>query len=51
MSCYRSIGALLEPFVDFIRYLPVPAMVPLLIIWFGVGEDGHFLSTCLVGRR
>lgn len=38
MSCYRAIGALLEPFIDFVRYLPVPAMVPLLIIWFGVGE-------------
>lgn len=38
MSCYRAIGAFLEPFVDFVRYLPVPAMVPLLIIWFGVGE-------------
>jgi NitT/TauT family transport system permease protein len=38
MACYRSIGAFFEPFIDFIRYLPVPAMVPLLIIWFGVGE-------------
>ena len=38
MSCYRVIGAFFEPFLDFIRYLPVPAMVPLLIIWFGVGE-------------
>jgi NitT/TauT family transport system permease protein len=38
MACYRSVGAFFEPFLDFIRYLPVPAMVPLLIIWFGVGE-------------
>ncbi|MEM9147381.1 MAG: ABC transporter permease [Pseudomonadota bacterium] len=38
MSSYRAVGATLEPFVDFIRYLPVPALVPLLIIWFGVGE-------------
>lgn len=38
MSTYRSVGALLEPFIDFVRYLPVPALVPLLIIWFGVGE-------------
>ncbi|MFT6225482.1 MAG: NitT/TauT family transport system permease protein [Paracoccaceae bacterium] len=38
MSCYRSVGAFVEPFVDFVRYLPVPALVPLLIIWFGVGE-------------
>ena len=38
MSTYRSVGAVLEPFIDFVRYLPVPALVPLLVIWFGVGE-------------
>lgn len=39
MSSYRIVGAALEPMVDFIRYLPVPALVPLSIIWFGVGES------------
>jgi NitT/TauT family transport system permease protein len=39
MSSYRLIGAALEPTIDFIRYLPVPALVPLSIIWFGVGEN------------
>ncbi len=39
MSTYRVVGAGLEPTVDFIRYLPVPALVPLSIIWFGVGEE------------
>jgi NitT/TauT family transport system permease protein len=24
--------------VDFVRYLPVPALVPLTLIWFGIGE-------------
>lgn len=38
MSSYRVFGAALEPTIDFIRYLPVPALVPLSIIWFGVGE-------------
>ena len=38
MSAYRAVGAILEPFIDFVRYLPVPALVPLLVIWFGVGE-------------
>jgi len=38
MSNYRIVGALSEPIIDFIRYLPVPALVPLLIIWFGIGE-------------
>jgi len=39
MSSYRIVGTLTEPIVDFIRYLPVPALVPLLIIWFGIGES------------
>jgi NitT/TauT family transport system permease protein len=38
MSSYRIVGAALEPVIDFIRYLPVPALVPLAIIWFGIGE-------------
>ncbi|MCX7645910.1 MAG: ABC transporter permease [Rhodobacteraceae bacterium] len=39
MGSVRWIGAALEPVIDFIRYLPVPALVPLSIIWFGVGES------------
>ena len=39
MSSYRIVGAMTEPIVDFIRYLPVPALVPLLIIWLGIGEE------------
>ncbi|MFM8746491.1 MAG: ABC transporter permease [Aestuariivirga sp.] len=39
MSSYRVVGASLEPIIDFIRYLPVPALIPLSIIWFGVGEE------------
>jgi NitT/TauT family transport system permease protein len=38
MGSYRIVGAVIEPVVDFIRYLPIPALIPLLIIWFGIGE-------------
>lgn len=38
MSSYRAVGAATEPVVDFIRYLPVPALVPLTLIWLGIGE-------------
>ena len=27
-----------EPFNDLVRYVPVPAMVPLLILWLGLGN-------------
>ncbi|WP_173634645.1 ABC transporter permease [Paramixta manurensis] len=39
MSCYPVINAALEPVNDFIRYLPTPALVPISIIWFGIGEE------------
>lgn len=38
MGSIPIVGRALEPTIDFIRYLPVPALVPLAIIWFGVGE-------------
>ncbi len=38
MGSIPIVGRALEPNIDFIRYLPVPALVPLSIIWFGVGE-------------
>ena len=39
MSSYRAIGAFCEPLIDFVRYLPVPALVPLTLIWLGIGEN------------
>jgi NitT/TauT family transport system permease protein len=38
MSSYRIVNGISEPVVDFIRYLPVPALVPLTVIWLGIGE-------------
>jgi len=38
MSSFKPVEAIFEPPVDFIRYLPVPALVPLTILWFGIGE-------------
>lgn len=39
MTSYRGVGAFSEPMVDFVRYLPVPALVPLTLIWLGIGEE------------
>lgn len=38
MSSFRIFGAMQEPVIDLIRYLPVPALVPLTVIWLGIGE-------------
>jgi NitT/TauT family transport system permease protein len=38
MGSFRIVNGLTEPIIDFIRYLPVPALVPLTVIWLGIGE-------------
>lgn len=38
IGCYRAWEAAIEPFVDFIRYMPVVAFVPLTILWTGTGD-------------
>ena len=43
MSAFRCLEAMLEPPVDFVRYLPVPALVPLTILWVGIGEASKIL--------
>lgn len=40
---YRSMEALIEPLVNFIRYMPVVAFVPLTILWTGTGELQKYL--------
>jgi NitT/TauT family transport system permease protein len=32
------IKKLLIPYIDFIRYIPVPVLIPLTILFFGIGE-------------
>jgi NitT/TauT family transport system permease protein len=39
MGSFRVVAAALEPVVNFTRYLPVTSMIPLLILWVGVGFD------------
>jgi NitT/TauT family transport system permease protein len=35
MGSYKIIEAALEPPIDFIRYMPAVAFIPLTLIWFG----------------
>jgi len=40
---YHVWEALVEPVVDFVRYMPVVAFVPLTILWTGTGDTQKFL--------
>ncbi|MGI8467010.1 MAG: ABC transporter permease [Pyrinomonadaceae bacterium] len=39
MSEKKWVNDLLGPYIDFIRYLPVPVLIPLTILFFGIGEE------------
>lgn len=48
IGSYRLWEAALEPLVDFIRYMPVVAFVPLTILWVGT-DDGQKLLIIWIG--
>lgn len=39
MGSFRIVQALLDPLVNFVRYLPVTSFVPLFILWIGIGIE------------
>jgi NitT/TauT family transport system permease protein len=39
MGGFPLVRALFEPIINFVRYLPVTAMIPLLILWVGIGIE------------
>ena len=43
IGCYSRWEAAIEPLVDFIRYMPVVAFMPLTIVWVGIGDEQKFL--------
>ncbi len=42
-GCYGLFKAMVEPLVDFVRYMPVVAFVPLTILWVGTDDFQKFL--------
>ena len=43
IGSYTRWEAAIEPLVDFIRYMPVVAFVPLTILWSGTSDAQKFL--------
>ena len=39
MGSFKIVEAALEPVTNFVRYLPVSALIPLLILWVGIGIE------------
>lgn len=38
IGTYRPLQAFFEPLIEFARYLPAVAFVPLVLLWVGIGE-------------
>ncbi len=39
MGSFKIVEAAIEPVTNFMRYLPVSALIPLLILWIGIGIE------------
>ena len=39
MGSFTIVEAAVEPVTNFVRYLPVSALIPLLILWVGIGIE------------
>jgi len=48
MGCFRPVSAFFNPFVSAWRYLPAPAFIPLLLMWFGAGEESK-IALLIIG--
>ncbi len=48
IGTYRLAEAFIEPFVDFVRYMPVVSFVPLTIVWLGL-DDVQKFSIVFIG--
>ena len=42
MGMWPALSAALDPFVQFLRPLPKIALIPLTVVWFGIGEGSKF---------
>lgn len=38
MGSFRPVRELLEPYTEFLRFIPSVAMITVAVIWFGIGE-------------
>ncbi|MHB8065260.1 MAG: ABC transporter permease [Ruminiclostridium sp.] len=48
VGCFNTVEAYIQPMIEFFRYLPVPAFIPLIMIWAGIGE-GAKIAVILLG--
>ena len=48
IGTYRPIQAIFEPLMDFIRYMPAVAFIPLVMLWVGI-DEGSKIAIIWIG--
>ena len=48
LGTYKPVQALLEPLIDFIRYMPAVAFIPLVMLWVGI-DEGAKVAIIFIG--
>jgi NitT/TauT family transport system permease protein len=43
MGSFRIFESLLQPLAEFVRYVPVPALIPVILLFFGIGEASKII--------
>lgn len=43
MGAFKVCEGLLQPLTEYVRYIPVPALIPLLMLFFGIGEAAKIM--------
>ncbi len=43
IGTFRPVEAFTQPFTEFVRYIPVPALIPILMVLFGIGETPKWM--------
>lgn len=43
IGSFRVCEALLQSLIEYVRYIPVPALIPLLMLFFGIGETAKVM--------
>ena len=38
IGSWKIVEGFFQPFIEFVRYIPVPALIPLLMLFFGIDE-------------
>jgi NitT/TauT family transport system permease protein len=42
IGSYKPVEALIQPVTEFVRYIPVPALIPILMVTLGIGENSKW---------